>query len=72
MPPTVAPAASRESSGLTDDSNFLGFGEHTALLRSGPRRFRRFFSGFVDFAFSGNVLDVAFGLMYVVQTLFCV
>lgn len=34
-----------------------------ALLQHGQRRFKRVLSGFVDFAFSGNVLDVAFGLI---------
>jgi large conductance mechanosensitive channel len=33
------------------------------LLESGERHAKRLFAGFVDFAFSGNILEIAFGLM---------
>jgi large conductance mechanosensitive channel len=37
--------------------------ERTALLRSGSHHAKRLLSGFIDFAFSGNILEIAFGLM---------
>ncbi|KXJ95621.1 large-conductance mechanosensitive channel [Microdochium bolleyi] len=62
MPPALN---QHESSNLTTGGSSSSHDdeERTALLGYGPRRFKRFFSGFVDFAFSGNVLDVAFGLI---------
>lgn len=39
--------------------------EDVSLMETGRRHTKRFVSGFVDFAFSGNVLEIAFGLMYV-------
>ncbi|KAI5922613.1 large-conductance mechanosensitive channel [Camillea tinctor] len=37
--------------------------ESRTLLREGERRARRAWSGFIDFAFSGNILEIAFGLI---------
>lgn len=37
--------------------------EIQALLNHGTRRAKRFLSGFIDFAFQGNVLEIAFGLI---------
>ncbi|KAI0023087.1 gated mechanosensitive channel [Xylariomycetidae sp. FL0641] len=37
--------------------------ERHPLLQESERRARRFFSGFIDFAFSGNILEIAFGLI---------
>lgn len=37
--------------------------ESDSLLERGQRKARRFFDGFVDFAFQGNILQIAFGLM---------
>jgi large conductance mechanosensitive channel len=39
--------------------------ERDALLERGARRVKRLWEGFVDFAFEGNVLQIAFGLMFV-------
>lgn len=37
--------------------------ETDSLLERGQRKAKRLFDGFVDFAFSGNILQIAFGLM---------
>ncbi|KAL3955529.1 hypothetical protein ACCO45_011092 [Purpureocillium lilacinum] len=37
--------------------------ETESLLGRGQRRVKRFFDGFVDFAFQGNILQIAFGLI---------
>jgi large conductance mechanosensitive channel len=37
--------------------------EDDTLLELGERRVRRVWEGFLDFAFQGNVLEIAFGLM---------
>ncbi|KAI1415790.1 hypothetical protein F5Y13DRAFT_186646 [Hypoxylon sp. FL1857] len=37
--------------------------ERRTLLREGEEKAQRFFSGFIDFAFSGNILEIAFGLI---------
>lgn len=37
--------------------------ERDALLDRGRRKVKRLWDGFVDFAFEGNVLQIAFGLM---------
>ncbi|KAI0203755.1 large-conductance mechanosensitive channel [Astrocystis sublimbata] len=37
--------------------------EHRSLLEEGEERAVRFFTGFIDFAFSGNILEIAFGLI---------
>ncbi|KAL7629086.1 hypothetical protein AAE478_000604 [Parahypoxylon ruwenzoriense] len=39
--------------------------ERRNLLREGEQTAHRIFSGFIDFAFSGNILEIAFGLMSV-------
>lgn len=39
--------------------------ERRTLLREGEEKARRVFSEFIDFAFSGNILEIAFGLMSV-------
>lgn len=41
--------------------------ERRTLLQEGEVKARKVFSGFVDFAFSGNILEIAFGLMLVYQ-----
>ncbi|OAQ63134.1 large-conductance mechanosensitive channel [Pochonia chlamydosporia 170] len=41
-----------------------GNSETDSLLNRGRHRMKRFFDGFVDFAFQGNILQIAFGLMY--------
>ncbi|KAI0378020.1 gated mechanosensitive channel [Hypomontagnella monticulosa] len=37
--------------------------ERRTLLQEGEQKAQRIFSGFVDFAFSGNILEIAFGLI---------
>lgn len=37
--------------------------ESDTLLEESRQKVRRVWEGFVDFAFQGNVLEVAFGLM---------
>lgn len=37
--------------------------ERRSLLREGEQKAKRILSGFIDFAFSGNILEIAFGLM---------
>ncbi|KAI0447791.1 large-conductance mechanosensitive channel [Xylaria telfairii] len=37
--------------------------EHRSLLEEGEERAKAVFSGFIDFAFSGNILEIAFGLI---------
>ncbi|TQV98858.1 large conductance mechanosensitive channel protein [Cordyceps javanica] len=37
--------------------------EADSLLHRGQERAKRFFHGFVDFAFQGNILEIAFGLI---------
>ncbi|KAI1384896.1 gated mechanosensitive channel [Hypoxylon trugodes] len=37
--------------------------ERRTLLREGEVKAQRIFSGFIDFAFSGNILEIAFGLI---------
>ncbi|GAW14395.1 hypothetical protein ANO14919_037970 [Xylariales sp. No.14919] len=44
------------SSGAHDD-------EQRSLLEQGEERAKRMFAGFIDFAFSGNILEIAFGLI---------
>jgi hypothetical protein len=43
--------------------------ETDSLLERGGREVKRFWEGFIDFAFQGNILQIAFGLMYVFFTL---
>jgi len=43
---------------LPDDSD-----EEVDLLDQGRRRASRILHGFIDFAFQGNVLEIAFGLI---------
>ena len=59
---------------LSDDNDRRGSGsggaydssdEDDTLLEHGQRRVRRVWEGFIDFAFQGNVLEIAFGLMWV-------
>ncbi|OAA47794.1 Large-conductance mechanosensitive channel [Metarhizium rileyi] len=40
-----------------------GNGETESLLGRGRHQVKRFFEGFVDFAFQGNILQIAFGLI---------
>ncbi|KAI1426854.1 large-conductance mechanosensitive channel [Xylaria sp. FL1777] len=37
--------------------------EHRSLLEQSEERAKRMFTGFIDFAFSGNILEIAFGLI---------
>ncbi|KAI0470148.1 large-conductance mechanosensitive channel [Xylaria cf. heliscus] len=37
--------------------------EQRSLLQEGEERAKRMFTGFIDFAFSGNILEIAFGLI---------
>ncbi|KAI0404315.1 large-conductance mechanosensitive channel [Xylaria palmicola] len=37
--------------------------ERRSLLEQGEQRAKRMFAGFIDFAFSGNILEIAFGLI---------
>ncbi|KAI1298898.1 large-conductance mechanosensitive channel [Xylaria venustula] len=37
--------------------------EERSLLEQGEERAKRMFAGFIDFAFSGNILEIAFGLI---------
>ncbi|KAI2635375.1 large-conductance mechanosensitive channel [Xylaria nigripes] len=39
--------------------------EEQSLLEQGEERAKRMFASFIDFAFSGNILEIAFGLMSV-------
>jgi large conductance mechanosensitive channel len=39
--------------------------EADSLLGRGQREIKRFWEGFIDFAFQGNILQIAFGLMSV-------
>lgn len=39
--------------------------ETDSLLGRGQREVKRFWEGFIDFAFQGNILQIAFGLMSV-------
>lgn len=52
------PAASAGAGGAYDSSD-----EDDTLLELGERRVKRVWEGFIDFAFQGNVLEIAFGLM---------
>ncbi|KAL6881321.1 gated mechanosensitive channel [Trichoderma novae-zelandiae] len=45
------------------DVEFGGPSETHSLLDKGRTRVTRFFNGFVDFAFQGNILQIAFGLI---------
>jgi len=36
-----------------------------STFQTGRRRAQRMFDGFLDFALQGNILEIAFGLMYV-------
>ena len=38
------------------------------FFEEGARRVRSVWRGFIDFAFQGNVLEIAFGLMYVLAS----
>lgn len=44
-----------------------GSSESDSLLDRGQRKVKRFWDGFIDFAFQGNILQIAFGLMYVMS-----
>lgn len=51
---------------------FLRDEEHAAsetdsLLGKSQRRMKRIWDGFIDFACQGNILQIAFGLMYVLS-----
>ncbi|KAJ8109166.1 hypothetical protein ONZ43_g6209 [Nemania bipapillata] len=37
--------------------------ERRSLLEQGEEQAKRMFTGFIDFAFSGNILEIAFGLI---------
>jgi large conductance mechanosensitive channel len=39
--------------------------EDIDLVEQGERQAKRLYQGFMDFAFSGNTLEIAFGLMLV-------
>lgn len=39
--------------------------ERRTLLEEGEQKVQHIFSGFIEFAFSGNILEIAFGLMSV-------
>lgn len=39
--------------------------EQRTLLQEGEQKVKGIFAGFIDFAFSGNILEIAFGLMWV-------
>lgn len=43
--------------------------ERRSLLEQGEEQAKRMFTGFIDFAFSGNILEIAFGLMSVIAFL---
>lgn len=45
--------------------------ERRSLLEQGEERAKRMFAGFIDFAFSGNILEIAFGLMLVIYFSSC-
>ncbi|PTB70841.1 gated mechanosensitive channel [Trichoderma citrinoviride] len=45
------------------DVEFGGPSETHSLLDKGRTKVTRFFNGFVDFAFQGNILQIAFGLI---------
>lgn len=47
----------------TEDERDGPADEETSLLHSGRRRAYRLWDGFTDFAFQGNILELAFGLM---------
>lgn len=42
-----------------------GASETDSLLGKSSRNMKRIWDGFVDFACQGNILQIAFGLMYV-------
>ncbi len=46
-------------------SSTNGDDEQRSLLEQGEERAKRMFAGFIEFAFSGNILEIAFGLMSV-------
>jgi large conductance mechanosensitive channel len=48
---------------VNNNDSFESDDEDDTLLEHGARRARRVVNGFVDFAFQGNVLEIAFGLM---------
>ncbi|KAM0255002.1 hypothetical protein ACHAQJ_006230 [Trichoderma viride] len=60
MSSTKRPEASSSSS---HDVEIGGASETDSLLDKGRTRVTRFFNGFVDFAFQGNILQIAFGLI---------
>ncbi len=46
-----------------DNNGYESGDEEDNLLDHARRRSRRLIDGFIDFAFQGNVLEIAFGLM---------
>ncbi|CCF35817.1 hypothetical protein CH063_07529 [Colletotrichum higginsianum] len=42
--------------------------EGESLLGRGRDKARRFWDGFIDFALQGNILEIAFGLMWVLSS----
>lgn len=44
--------------------------ETDTLLERSQRKVHRLWSGFLDFAFQGNILQIAFGLMYFLLLLY--
>ncbi|KAI0008001.1 gated mechanosensitive channel [Xylariaceae sp. FL0662B] len=48
---------------VDDDEPDAAEEERRSLLREGERKAKRILSGFIDFAFSGNILEIAFGLI---------
>lgn len=54
-PPRTRPAWLRDEESAASESD--------SLLERGQRRAKRIWEGFLDFAFQGNILQIAFGLM---------
>jgi len=65
MPPrfTDNPTNNNHNLPAADDDDEEDAREYDELLHHGRRRAKRFLGGFIDFAFQGNVLEIAFGLI---------
>lgn len=48
---------------LPDDGEGYESDDSENLLETGARKAKHLWSGFLDFAMQGNVLEIAFGLM---------
>lgn len=61
MTPPTTSSARRHPATFRDEETATS--ETESLIDRSQRKVRRIWDGFIDFAFQGNILQIAFGLM---------